>query len=239
MPRFAVLSSLAPRQSAGGMPISGYQPVRRKRPDYLNILSCEVFPNVMQNGIVCCGNANVDVTLHGIQDMCEHKVVSTVYVDEAVHQLQEGLGKIRHCLSQLDEQQIWWRPHEAQNSIANLMLHLGGNLRQWIISGVGGEPDVRNRPREFAERDSIPKEDLLHDLTATVNVAISFLYDHAAGRLLEIRRIQGFEKTILSAIFDSVAHFKSHVQEIISLTRQQLGRTYTFDFVPQTKEQGA
>ncbi len=171
--------------------------------------------------------------------MPEHKDVSAAYIDEAIHQLREGLGKIQHCLSQLDEQQIWWRPHEAQNSIANLMLHLGGNLQQWIISGVGGEPDVRNRPREFACRGPIPQKDLWCDLTAIVDAAVAVLDDHAAERLLELRRIQGFDKTILSAIFDSVGHFRGHVQEIISLTRQQLGHAYQFDFVPQTKEQGA
>lgn len=171
--------------------------------------------------------------------MCAYTDVSTAYIDEAIHQLREGLGKIQHCLSQLDERQVWWRPHEAQNSIANLMLHLGGNLQQWIISGVGAVPDVRNRPREFAARGPIPQRDLLRDLTATVDAAIDVLDDHAAERLLETRRIQGFEKTTLSAIFDSVAHFRGHVQEIVSLTRQQLGNAYQFDFVPQTKEQGA
>ena len=92
--------------------------------------------------------------------MCEQKTVSTAYIDEAANQLREGSGKIQHCLSQLDEQQMWWRPHEAQNNTANLMLHLGDNLRQRIISGVGREPDVRNRPREFAERGPIPQRDL-------------------------------------------------------------------------------
>ena len=170
--------------------------------------------------------------------MCEHTSVSTAYVDEAVHQLREGLRKIQHCLSQLDEQQMWWRPHEAQNSIANLMLHLGGNLRQWIISGVGRVPDVRNRLSEFAEHGPIPKRDLLEGLTETVDTAIRTLHERAADRLLELQRIQGFETTVLSAIFHSVSHFIGHVQEIISLSRQQLGSDYKFDFIPQTKEQG-
>ena len=64
--------------------------------------------------------------------MCEQTTVSTAYIDEAANQLREGLSKIQHCVSQLDEQQMWWRPHEAQNSIANLMLHFGGNLRQCV-----------------------------------------------------------------------------------------------------------
>ena len=66
--------------------------------------------------------------------------VATVFVREMAHQLREGLEKILHCLRQLNEEQVWWRPTPAQNSIANLMLHLEGNVRQWIVSGVGANP---------------------------------------------------------------------------------------------------
>ena len=76
---------------------------------------------------------------------------------EASHELGQALGKIEHCVNQLTEEQVWWRPDESQNSIGNLILHLRGNLRQWIVSGLGGAKDERNRPLEFSERDSVPK----------------------------------------------------------------------------------
>ena len=63
---------------------------------------------------------------------------------------KEYLPKIQRCVQELSEEDIWWRAHETDNSIGNLLLHLSGNIRQWIISGVGGMPDTRNRAGEFA-----------------------------------------------------------------------------------------
>lgn len=165
--------------------------------------------------------------------------VAALFVREMAHQLREGLEKIVHCLRQLNEESVWWRPTPTQNSIANLMLHLEGNVRQWIISGVGSEPDVRDRPQEFAEVGPIKKDELLVRLTDCVNRAIQIISDKTADALLQERRIQGFDTTGAGAIIDSVAHFRGHVQEIISLTRQQLENRYEFYFVPKTPEQGA
>jgi hypothetical protein len=165
--------------------------------------------------------------------------LATVFVREMIHQLHEGLEKIRHCLRQLNEEQVWSRPTPAQNSIANLMLHLEGNVRQWIVSGVGGEPDVRDRPHEFAEAGPIGKGELLVRLSDTVGGSIQIISDQSADALLKVRRIQGFDTTVAGAIIDSVAHFRGHSQEIISLTRQLLENRYEFYFVPKTPEQGA
>src|SRR3712207_2193969 len=85
--------------------------------------------------------------------------------------LGEGLRKIEHCVGQLDEESVWWRPTPRLNSVANLMLHLAGNLRQWIVSGVGGAPDVRNRPAEFNERPGRSKAEVLDVLRAAVRDA--------------------------------------------------------------------
>ena len=155
------------------------------------------------------------------------------------HRLTESVKKIKHCLEQLTDEQVWWRPHDAQNSIANLVLHLCGNVRQWIISGVGGAPDVRDRPKEFSERSSIAKTELIGRLDEVVGQADAVLAEMTDQQLLEPRRIQGFDETALSAIFDSLTHFQGHTQEIICLTRMQLGKAYQFAWVPATKDQGA
>jgi hypothetical protein len=159
------------------------------------------------------------------------------FVAAARQCLGEGMRKIEHCAGQLSDQQIWWRPAPQMNSIANLMLHLGGNLRQWIIAGVGGDKDVRNRPAEFSDRSDRPKAELLAKLKAVVNEADRTLAGLTAERLLSPRRIQGFDTNVIAAIFDTIAHFRGHVQEIIHMTRQQLGQEYRFDFAPKGKEQ--
>src|SRR2546421_6370678 len=162
---------------------------------------------------------------------------SIAFVTAARDCLSEGLRKINHCLSQLTDDQLWWRPREGQpgemNSIANLMLHLSGNLGQWIISGIGGAKDIRNRPAEFADRSRAPASDVLSKLRQTVAAADAVLAKLDAQQLVQPRRIQGFDTTVLAAAFDTIAHFRGHVQEIIHMTREQLGGAYRFDFVPK------
>jgi hypothetical protein len=157
----------------------------------------------------------------------------------AAHELDSALNRIKHCLGQLNYEQVWLRSLPSLNSIGNLILHLCGNLRQWIVAGVGGASDVRNRPAEFAERGRIPKEELMSRLEAAVEEAKHILAVVDARQLAEVRRIQGFDVTGMAAIFDSVPHFRGHTQEIIHMTRLQLGDAYKFAWTPSTPEQGA
>lgn len=156
---------------------------------------------------------------------------------EAANELTSALGKLRHCLGQLTDDQVWRRFHPSLNSIGNLILHLCGNLRQWIVAGLGSAADVRDRPAEFSELGPIPTDELLRKLEAVVDEAKAVLARQTARQLLEARRIQGFDVTGLKAIFDSVPHFRGHTQEIIGMTRLQLGDAYKFAWTP-TPEQG-
>jgi hypothetical protein len=165
--------------------------------------------------------------------------LSAAIAAEANRELTDALQRIEHCLDQLTDGQVWLRPREGMNSLGNLILHLSGNVRQWIISGLGGAPDVRNRPAEFAERGPIPKAELLATLRATVVQAQAAIAQASPEAWLRIRRIQGFEVTGLGAVFHSLPHFRGHTQEIVHMTRELLGAAYRFAWVPQTKEQGA
>jgi Protein of unknown function (DUF1572) len=150
----------------------------------------------------------------------------------AAHELESALDRIKHCLRQLNDEQIWRRSQPGLNSIGNLILHLCGNLRQWIVAGVGGTADIRNRPAEFAERRVIQKEELIRGIEAVVEEAKRVLAGVDARQLAELRRVQGFDVTGLAAIFDSVPHFRGHTQEIVYMTRLQLGDTYQFAWTP-------
>ena len=165
--------------------------------------------------------------------------LATAVGTEAAHELASALAKIKHCLGQLTDEQMWWRSRPSLNSIGNLILHLGGNLRQWVVAGLGGAPDVRNRPAEFAEQGPVPKDELVRSLEAVVGEAKRALAGSDARRLTEARRIQGFDVTGLAAVFDSVPHFRGHTQEIVHMTRLQLGEAYRFAWTPTTPEQGS
>ncbi|MEX2560103.1 MAG: DUF1572 family protein [Pirellulales bacterium] len=157
---------------------------------------------------------------------------------EAANELADALGKIEHCLAQLTDQQVWWRSCESTNSIGNLVLHLAGNLRQWIVSGLGGAADQRDRPSEFAQRGGIASQELLGRLRGVVGEAQAALASLSPDELLRVRRIQGFEVSGLAAIFHSVPHFRGHTQEIVHLTRLELGDAYRFAWQPATPDQG-
>jgi hypothetical protein len=122
------------------------------------------------------------------------------------------------------------------NSVANLLLHLCGNLRQWIVSGVGGAADIRERQKEFDARSLMPKTELLQQIEDAVAEVKKALSEISADELLRTRCIQGNDVNGIQAIFHSVAHFRGHTQEIVHMTRCQLGDSYEFDFIPTTAE---
>ena len=158
---------------------------------------------------------------------------------EAAFELDSAHARIQHCLAQLSDEQLWSRTTPKMNSIGNLILHLCGNLRQWIIAGLSGAPDVRNRPLEFAERGPIAKADLERQLSATVTEAKAVLERLSAAKWVAIRRIQGSDLSGLRAMFNSIPHFRGHTQEIVHMTRTLLGDKYQFAWEPKTKEEGA
>jgi hypothetical protein len=169
----------------------------------------------------------------------ENASIAAAFLAGSRSALAGALTKIEHCVAQLTDADLGWRQFESHNSIETVILHLCGNLRQWIIHGVGGEPDVRNRPLEFSDRQNRPKAELLAMLREAVEKCDKVLAACPAGRLLEVRRIQGFDTTVLSAIFDTVSHFVGHQHQIVYITRLRLGDAYKFQWTPPTPEQGA
>ena len=146
--------------------------------------------------------------------------LSTAFINQAVDFLTvEYLPKIERCLEQLTEEQIWWRSNEQCNSIGNLILHLCGNARQWIVCGLGSEPDTRVRDAEFAQRNALPLAHLIELLRSTLGDVATTLRHLDPSTLLEKRTIQGSEVDVLYAIFHVTEHFSMHTGQIIMLTK--------------------
>ena len=155
--------------------------------------------------------------------------VARAFIDRANTFLSiEYLPKIERCLEQLTDEQIWFRPNEASNSIGNLVLHLCGNARQWIVSGLGDSPDRRHRDSEFRQREVIPKAELLELLRTTINEVAQVLADLDSNVILERRTIQGKDVEVLEAIFHVTEHFSMHSGQIILLTKMLAQRDMKF-----------
>ena len=146
--------------------------------------------------------------------------------------LGDYLPKIERCLENLSDEQIWWRANEESNSIGNLILHLCGNARQWIVCGVGSQPDARNRDAEFEQRDVVPRDELVALLRSTLSDVHTTLQSVDPSTLLAYRKIQGNDVDILEAIFHVTEHFSMHTGQIIMLTKMMTSadlRFYDFD----------
>jgi uncharacterized damage-inducible protein DinB len=162
------------------------------------------------------------------------RIAKSFLITSRGHLLGEYVPKLKRCLRVLSEDDVWWRPNAASNSVGNLVLHLCGNARQWIVSGVCGGSDTRDRPGEFERRSGLGGDDLIGHLESTmaeVDAALRSLEAVADGRpdLLEERRtIQGMDVTVLDAVYHVVEHFSQHTGQVIYITKQRTGRDLAF-----------
>lgn len=140
----------------------------------------------------------------------------------------ECLPRILKCLGQLNEAQIWWRPNENSNSIGNLILHLCGNVRQWIYTGLGSYDDHRNRQTEFDERGPIPKTELIQKLTSTMELVKPVIMKVTVDDLLDRRPVQTFEETGLTILVHVTEHFSYHTGQIAYISKLLLDKQLGF-----------
>jgi uncharacterized damage-inducible protein DinB len=133
------------------------------------------------------------------------------------------LPRIRAALAKLSPDDLWWRPNERSNSVGNLLLHLAGNARQWIVSGVGGEADLRRRDEEFAATGGVSVEAALARLAEAVADVDRVLERLDPATLGERRTIQGNDVSVLGAIYHVVEHFSMHTGQILYVVKLRTG----------------
>lgn len=128
--------------------------------------------------------------------------------------IEESIPRIEKCLAQLTVDEIWHRPNAQTVSVGNLVLHLCGNVRQWLIAGLGGQPDTRNRPEEFAETGPLPTKVLLHQLDQLRSEITALLPLLSPDQLTQNYTVQGFQETGVSILVHVVEHFSYHTGQI-------------------------
>jgi len=131
----------------------------------------------------------------------------------------EYRSKLRLAVEALPPDRLWWRPNEKSNSTGNLLLHLAGNIRQWIVRGVGGAPGTRDRAQEFAALNGPPAAELLAELERALDEVDETLSRVSPEQLLERRNIQGRDVTVFEAILHVVEHFSMHVGQIVLIAK--------------------
>ncbi len=149
--------------------------------------------------------------------------VERLFLEYSVSKLEQLHSRIRECLNKLGEDEIWARGAENENAIGNLVLHLTGNVRQWIVAGVGGETDTRLRDHEFNARGDTHKQELVDRLEAAVAHAKTVIENLTPARLTGRVTIQKYEVTVLEAVYHVVEHFSQHTGQIIFATKMLTG----------------
>ena len=132
---------------------------------------------------------------------------------------EEYWPRLYQCLDECDRDLLWFSPNENTNSIGNLVIHLEGNVRQWILHGVAGKEDLRNRSEEFDANHRIPKDELKTRLKKLKEEVVEVVNSVSAEQLMEHRSIQGFETSVLGALFHVVEHFSYHFGQITYLVK--------------------
>ena len=152
--------------------------------------------------------------------------IASAFIEESKNRVSMARRTINNALDQLHDDDVWWAPAEGCNCIGVIIQHLLGNLRQYIISGVGGEEDVRDRPREFRIEERTPKSDLQKRLNDMLDRVVETYSRMDPSTLVHEKMIQNRARTLLGAIYQTMAHLELHAGQICYIARMKLGDAY-------------
>ncbi len=155
-------------------------------------------------------------------------ILEEQFLKHSAEKLRQYTDRIGTCVAKLNSEQIWARGGENENAVGNLILHLCGNVRQWIVSGVGGQPDARQRDTEFNARGGASPEELMERLQQTVGEAVAVIENVSRERLADRLLIQQYPVSVLEAIYHVVEHFSMHTGQILFATKMLSGEDLGF-----------
>jgi hypothetical protein len=156
-----------------------------------------------------------------------------LFLRHSVNKLTQMTGYIEACVLKLDADDVWKRGYDAENSVGNLVLHLAGNVRQWIGWSIGGEPDIRQREQEFAGTSRMETGKLFATLNEAVSDALAILEKFPPERLTESVLTQDGQRTALEVIYQVVGHFQQHAGQIFYATKMMTGEDLNFYTPPK------
>ena len=150
------------------------------------------------------------------------------FVQNALYRLDESTRMNTISLEQLSEEELWQRPNDSLNSVGNLILHLCGNITQYVISSLGETEDFRNRDKEFSTESGFTKKELLQKLVETVEIAKRTINDASMDQLLRKRKVQGFYFSGIGVVLHAVEHYSYHTGQIAFLAKMLKNKDLRF-----------
>jgi uncharacterized damage-inducible protein DinB len=141
------------------------------------------------------------------------------FIDQSIHYMDENTPKIKRCLDELDETEIWKRPNDASNSVGNLVLHLCGNITQWVISSLGKAEDRRERDKEFSATGGYSKTELWEKFIAVIEKAKDIIQHIDTDEILRKRLVQGYHYSGIGIIIHITEHYSYHTGQIVFWTK--------------------
>lgn len=141
-------------------------------------------------------------------------------IENALYRMNESTRMIKKSLSEISEDEVWQKPNDSLNSIANLMLHLCGNISQYVISSLGETEDKRNRDDEFSITGGLTKDELITKLESVVDDAKRVIFDVTPNQLVKMRSVQGFSFSGVGIVLHAVEHYSYHTGQIAFWVKQ-------------------
>lgn len=152
--------------------------------------------------------------------MTELNKINQLLIDDVTRRLfTEGTTRIKNCLSHLSIDQIWHKQNANTNSVGNLILHLCGNVSQYILHGIDGQPDTRQRALEFSTPGPLPTQELINKLNHLETAVTAALNRIQPSHLTQDRHVQGFDENVISILVHVTEHFSYHVGQITYYTK--------------------
>jgi uncharacterized damage-inducible protein DinB len=156
-----------------------------------------------------------------------------VFKAQIIFRLEEKQAHLLKCIDQLKEEEMWWRPNESSNSVGNILLHLCGNISQYILSSLGQQPDIRERDAEFAARAGYDKAALWKKMANTIEEACRVVTATSQEEMLRERMVQGFQFSGVGVALHAVEHLSYHTGQVAYLVKllkdRQIGLYDDFD----------
>ena len=160
------------------------------------------------------------MSMKDARDMEDKRSIEQVAIGAVRSRITRILpAQIKACIEELDEGQLWWRPNESSNSVGNLVLHLSGSMRHYIVRGLGGIDYERDRPAEFSERGPLPKQELIALFEETVGQVSEVIGSLDTARLLDPTDESSYNPTVFDLLFNVAVHVATHTGQIVFITK--------------------